>query len=94
MIGYKWQKFVFIVFVFIGMDIIEFFFGNYNLIVEVCDCIKGFFSSKIVFFQCSNLFLEEAFIEMVDFDVKEEFVQLLDVEELEYSFCVLILKML
>jgi GWxTD domain-containing protein len=93
MIGHKRQKPAPIVPVLIGMDITELPSGNYNLIVEVRDRTKGLLSSKTVFFQRSNPFLKEAPIEMVDFDVKEEFVQLLDAEELEYSLRALTPKM-
>jgi GWxTD domain-containing protein len=93
MIGHKRQKPAPIVPVLIGIDITELPSGNYNLIVEVRDRTKGLLSSKTVFFQRSNPFLEEAPIELVDFDVKEEFVQMLDAEELEYSLRALTPKM-
>ncbi|MEQ8703197.1 MAG: GWxTD domain-containing protein [Phaeodactylibacter sp.] len=85
MIGHKRQKPAPVVPVLIGMDITELPSGNYTLIVEVRDRAKGLLSRKTVFFQRSNPFLEEAPVEMVDFDVREEFVQMLDEEELEYS---------
>ncbi len=85
MIGHKRQSPASIVPVLIGMDITELPSGNYNLIVEVRDRTKGLLSRKAAFFQRSNPFLKEAPIEMVDFNVGEEFVQELDEEELEYS---------
>ncbi len=57
--------------------------GNYNLVVEVRNRENKLLSSKTLFFQRSNPFLEEK--ETLNADLTHEFVNELDEKELRYS---------
>ena len=88
MIGHKRQKPKPIVPLLVQMDISQVPSGNYNLIVEVRNRAKELMSQKRIFFQRSNPFLDQELEKVqlaANVNLKEEFVETLTPEELEYS---------
>ena len=88
MIGHKRQKPQSITPLLVHMDISQVPSGNYNLIVEVRNRAKELMSQKRIFFQRSNPFLDrelESVQLAANVNLKEEFVEILTPEELEYS---------
>ncbi|MCB0599077.1 MAG: GWxTD domain-containing protein [Lewinellaceae bacterium] len=88
MIGHKRQHPQPIVPLLVQMDISQVPSGNYNLTVEVRNRAKELMSRKRIFFQRSNPFLDrelETLQLAAGVNLKEEFVERLDAEELEYS---------
>lgn len=57
--------------------------GNYNLVIEIRNQQDELLSSKTVFFQRSNPYLEES--ELLSADLSREFVDQLDADQLRYS---------
>lgn len=85
MIGHKRQKPKAIIPLLMQMDISKLESGNYSLVVEVRDRNQTLLNRKSVFFQRSNPYLDYENINTDSLDLKEEFVQKLSKEQLEYS---------
>lgn len=64
-------------------NILELKSGNYNLVVEVRNRANELLSSKTIFFQRSNPYLDET--KLLDANLASEFVNNLNAEELRYS---------
>lgn len=71
--------------VLLKMDIGELPSGNYNLVVEVRDRTKAVLSKKSIYFQRSNPYLNLKELTSSEVNLEQEFVNLLDAEQLEYS---------
>lgn len=67
------------------MDISKLPSGNYQLKVEVRNRQKELLSSRIIFFQRSNPYLQTEEVLLSDVNIEQEFVQKLTPEQLEYS---------
>ncbi|MFK7935442.1 MAG: GWxTD domain-containing protein [Saprospiraceae bacterium] len=85
LIGHKRKSPAAVTPVLLKMDITELPSGNYNLVVEVRDRTKATLSKKSIYFQRSNPYLELNELTASEVDVTQEFVQLLDADELAYS---------
>lgn len=82
-IGHKKKKALATTPIFLQMDISELASGNYELSVEIIDEKQNLLSTKKVKFQRSNPYLKEALA--TSNDIKDEFVQYLNKEELNYA---------
>lgn len=85
LIGHKRKSPATITPVLLKMDITELPSGNYNLVIEVRDRTKATLSKKSIYFQRSNPYLELNELTASEVNVAQEFVQQLDLDELEYS---------
>lgn len=85
MIGHKRKEAEALIPLLIQMDITKLASGNYRLVVETRNRLKEKLSQKSIFFQRSNPFLRMEELDLASVNIKEEFVEQLKPEELEYS---------